>query len=143
MPRCDSCPSRSPSTSIPGKNIPSTSALGVQFNQNRLTGTAEDTGTIIPPAKLGKLDLKIEQQLVNPYLGIGGNFFYFDQRPPLGDGGRVGRGLHRRPKGQLDPVRPSAALLDAAVRVEEKRIQDYADQFRWWPVAKLMVTYSF
>jgi hypothetical protein len=118
-------------------------SLGVQFNQNRLTGTAEDDGTLIPPAKLGKLSLELEQQLVNPYLGIGGNFLYFDRAHHWALGGELGVAYTGEPKGSLNRAGPPAPLFDAAGRAEEKRVQDYADQFKWWPVAKLMVTYSF
>jgi hypothetical protein len=60
-------------------------SAGMMFNQNSLTGETGDTGTIIidghpfPVETTGTLHLKVEQQLVNPYLSIGGNFFYFDR----------------------------------------------------------------
>src|SRR6267378_964811 len=118
-------------------------SLGVQFNQNRLTGSATDTGTIIPPEKLGTISLKIEQQLVNPYLSIGGNFFYFDRAHHWAMGGELGLAYTGEPKVNLTRNGVPSAILDAALRAEEAKIQDYADQFKWWPVAKLMVTYSF
>ena len=118
-------------------------SLGVLFNQNRLTGTADDTGTIIPPARLGKLDLVIEQQLVNPYLGIGGNFCYFDHAHHWALGGELGVAYTGDPKVSLTRSGTPNGIIDAAVHREEKRVEDYADQFKWWPVAKLMVNFSF
>ena len=37
---------------------------------------------------------------------------------------------------------PNAAI-DTAVRNAQNRLQRYADQFKWWPVLKLQVTYTF
>lgn len=118
-------------------------SVGVQFNQNRLTGTAVDTGIIIPPAVLGTLNLNLEQQLVNPYLSIGGNFFYFDHAHHWAMGGELGVTYTGDPKVSLTRTGPPSALLDAALRAEQNRIEDYANQFKWWPVVKLTVSYSF
>jgi hypothetical protein len=38
---------------------------------------------------------------------------------------------------------PPAPLIDAALRNQQKRVQNFADQFKWWPVAKIFVSYSF
>jgi|KBSMisStaDraftv2_1062788.scaffolds.fasta_scaffold377655_2 hypothetical protein len=118
-------------------------SVGLQFNQNRLTGTAEDTGTIIPPEKLGALNLTVEQQLVNPYLSVGGNFFYFDHAHHWAMGGELGVAYTGDPKVTLTRSGPPSALLDAAVQYEKGRIEDYANNFKWWPVVKLTVTYAF
>ena len=37
---------------------------------------------------------------------------------------------------------PSEAL-DAVLQYEKEQIEDYADKFRWWPVVKIYVGYSF
>ena len=65
-------------------------SVGLLFNQNQLTGSATDSGAIIPPASLGTLNLNIEQQPVNPYLSIAGNFFYFDHAHHWALGGELG-----------------------------------------------------
>jgi hypothetical protein len=118
-------------------------SVGLQFNQNRLTGTAEDTGTIIPPETLGTLSLEIKQQLVNPYVSIGGNFFYFDHAHHWAMGGELGVTFTGDPEVSLTRSGSPSAGADAALLVEKNRIEDYANQFKWWPVVKLMVTYSF
>lgn len=118
-------------------------SVGLQFNQNRLTGTAEDAGNIIPPEKLGTLSLKVEQQPVNPYLSIGGNFFYFDHAHHWALGGELGVAYTGEPDVSLNRTGPPSALLDAAVRYEQQQVKEYAEKFMWWPVVKLMVTYSF
>jgi hypothetical protein len=118
-------------------------SVGMQFNQNRLTGSAVDSGTIIPPERLGSLNLDVHQQLVNPYLSIGGNFFYFDSGHHWALGGELGVAYTGDPQVNLTRSGPSSRVLDAAVHYEEGRIHDYAEKFMWWPVVKLMVTYSF
>jgi hypothetical protein len=57
-------------------------------------------------------------------------------------GGELGVAYTGEPKVSLTSSR-SGPLIDEALRTEQGRIQDYANQFKWWPVAKLMVTYSF
>jgi hypothetical protein len=118
-------------------------SVGVQFNQNRLTGVGDDTGTILPPARAGTLELSIEQQPVNPYLSIGGTLLYFDKAHHWALGGELGVAYTGDPKVSLARTGPPAPLLDAAVKIEEGRIVDYAEQFQWWPVLKLTVSYSF
>lgn len=118
-------------------------SVGMQFNQNRLTGTAEDTGTIIPPEKLGSLDLDIHQQPVNPYLSIGGNLLYFDHAHRWALGGELGVAYTGNPDVSLTRSGTPSPLLDAAVLYEQGRVEDYAKKFMWWPVVKLMVSYSF
>lgn len=124
-------------------------SVGVMFNQNRLTGTADQVGTIVidgqpfPAVDVGKLDMKIEQRLVNPYLSIGGNFFYFDRAHRWAMGGELGVAYTGDPSVSLTRSGPESALIDAAVDAAERKLHDYADKFRWWPVLKLAVTYSF
>ena len=117
-------------------------SAGLQFNQNQLTGTAVDNGSIIPPAVLGTLHLNVEQQPVNPYLGIGGNFFYFDRAHHWAMGGELGVAYTGEPKVSLTSSR-SGPVIDAGLRYEQNRIHDYATKFEWWPVVKLAASYSF
>jgi hypothetical protein len=115
-------------------------SVGLQFNQNRLSGTAVDTR--IPASLLGTLSLNIEQQPVNPYLSIGGNFFYFDHAHHWAMGGELGVTYTGDPKVSLTSTR-SGPGLDAALRYEQSQIEDYANKLKWWPVLKLTVSYSF
>ena len=109
-------------------------SAGVQFNQNRVTGTANGIAPFF-----GTLNLNIEQQPVNPYLSIGGNFFYFDRAHHWAMGGELGVAYTGDPKVNLT----SSNDLEGPRHRAEDQIKDYANQFRWWPVVKLMVTYSF
>ena len=119
-------------------------SVGMLFNQNRLTGTASGNDTIIPGENLGTLKLNIEQQPVNPYLSIGGNFFYFDRAHHWAMGGELGVYYTGDPKVSLTRSDGrSSASSDAVLQAQEKRITDYANKFRWLPVLKLNVSYSF
>jgi hypothetical protein len=111
-------------------------SLGVLFNQNELTGTASDTGSIIIN---GQLNMKVQQQPVNPYISIGGNFFYFDHAHHWALGGELGVAYFGEAKVSLSG--PGAA--DAVLNGVQNGLQRYADQYQWWPVAKLNVSYSF
>jgi hypothetical protein len=125
-------------------------SLGIMFNENELTGSATGAGdlniggNVFPGGSVGTLHMRIEQQLVNPYLSIGGNFFYFDRGHHWAMAGELGVAYTGNPDVSLTRSGglPSSAI-DEAVKVQEEKLKDYADQFRWWPVVKLMVTYSF
>jgi len=120
--------------------------VGMMFNQNQLTGNTTGDGTITignGTVLIGTLDLKIKQQPVNPYLSIGGNLFYFDRAHRWALAGELGVVYTGDPSVSLTRSGPASPLLDAALAIEQQKIQDYAEKFQWWPVAKLAVTYSF
>jgi hypothetical protein len=128
-------------------------SFGWLFNQNELTGSASGSGTItiggIPFSRdnVGSLDLKVRQQWVSPYLSFGGNFLYFDHAHHWALGGVLGVAYTGDPQVSLTRSGgvsgPLGSVIDAAVNREQKNVQNYADQFKWWPVAKLFVTFSF
>ena len=127
-------------------------SAGVLFNQNQITGTSTGLGPITIGGQtfqfsdVGSLNLKVEQQLVNPYLSIGGNFLYFDHAHHWALGGELGVAYTGEPKVSLTRSGSSGPLgsaIDAAVRHEQQKAQNWADQFKWMPVVKLMVTYAF
>jgi len=123
-------------------------SAGLMLNQNRLTGSA-DSGTIIVDGQpvtiesLGQLDMKVEQQPVNPYLSIGGNLFYFDRARRWAFGGELGVVYTGDPQTSLTRSGPPSALADAALASAQQQLDHYAEKFKWWPIAKLQVTFSF
>ena len=123
-------------------------SAGILFNENQLTGTSSGFGPItiggypIHFEDMGVLNLKAQQQLVNPYLSIGGNFFYFDHAHHWALGGELGVAYTGDTTVSLTSSRHTA-VIDAAVNYEQRKAQDWVNQFKWWPVLKLMVTYSF
>lgn len=124
-------------------------SVGVLFNQNKLTGSASGDQTInldgetFTIDRVGSLNLKIEQQAVNPYLGIGGTLFHFDHAHRWALGGELGVAYTGDPKVSLTRSGTYNPAIDAAVRREQNKAQDYANQYKWYPVIKLNVSYSF
>jgi len=125
-------------------------SFGWLFNQNEVTGSvSENNGTIIidghpfPSDRVGSLNLNIRQQPVSPYLSIGGNFFYFDHAHHWAMGGELGVAYTGDPKVNLTRSGPNAPLVDAAVSAAQIGAQHWADQFRWLPVGKITVSFSF
>ena len=127
----------------PWKNSSFHISAGLMFNQNKVTGTANASGTItiagetFPVASVGTLNLKMEQELVNPYLGIGGNFFYFDRAHRWAMGGELGLAYTGEPDASLTRSGPAAPLVDQAVSRAQRTLQDNANHYKWWPVLKL------
>jgi len=59
-------------------------SVGMLVNQSEASGSVSSTGSITvdgQPVEIrsGEIKMKIQPQPVNPYLSIGGNFFYFDR----------------------------------------------------------------
>jgi hypothetical protein len=122
-------------------------SLGMMFNQNELTGTANGSASITLGDRTidrsGSLHLKVEQQPVNPYLGIGGTFFYFDHAHHWGLNGELGVAYTGEAKVSLTQPGADTRVIDAGLRHEEGAIQDLANKLQWYPVLKIAVTYSF
>jgi hypothetical protein len=124
-------------------------SAGMLFNQNQLTGDSTGLGPVtiggevFDFANVGSLHLKIHQQEVDPYLSIGGNFLYFDHAHHWALGGELGVAYTGGASVSLTRTGPAAPLIDAAVSREQQKAQDWANQFKWMPIVKLMVTYSF
>jgi hypothetical protein len=120
-------------------------SLGALFNQNRLSGTAAvgagQTVTINGTTYNGpvNLGLSIKQEAENPYLTVGGNL-YFDHAHHISLGGQLGIIYTGEPKITYmasPPVTPSDE------QAERNKIQHYAKNFKFWPVAKLSLNVSF
>jgi hypothetical protein len=124
-------------------------SLGIMFNQNELKGSATGDGTItldgqtFTRAEVGSLHMKVEQKLVNPYLTIGGNLFYFDRAHHWAFVGELGVAYTGEPSVSLTRSGPASPAVDAALQGAEKRLENFANDYKWWPVLKLAVTYSF
>jgi len=124
-------------------------SVGALLNQNEVTGGADRSGTLtidghpLPLRRDGELSMKIQQQPVNPYLSIGGNFFYFDSAHHWAVGGELGVAY----TGEADVSQTWTGVHDrvtaAALHLAKRHLEDYAGQFEWWPVAKLSLSYSF
>jgi hypothetical protein len=128
-------------------------SVGMMFNQNQITGTSSGFGPVnlgghtIEASDVGVLNLKIQQQVVDPYLSIGGNFLYFDHAHHWALGGELGVAYTGTPIMSLTSSGRFSGgghdAIDAALGQEKAKAQDWANKFAWFPVIKLMVTYSF
>ncbi|HSU54578.1 MAG TPA: hypothetical protein VLT36_11010 [Candidatus Dormibacteraeota bacterium] len=122
-------------------------SVGMLVNQSELTGSVSTTGSINvggEPVEVNprEISIKIQPQPVNPYLSIGGNFFYFDRAHHWAMYGELGVAYTGDTKVSLDRTRDSS-ISDETVNKVKDRLRNYGDQFQWWPVLKLAVTYSF
>ena len=129
-------------------------SLGMMFNQNQITGSSSGFGPVtiagqtFEASDFGVLNLKVQQQVVDPYLTIGGNFLYFDHAHHWALGGELGLAYTGTPIISLTREGRFAGggghdAIDAALGQEKEKAQDWADKFTWLPIIKLMVTYSF
>jgi hypothetical protein len=126
-------------------------SAGIFFNQNELTGTSSDTttpltidGITFPAGTVGTLHMKIEQQPVNPYISIGGTFFYFDKKRHWSLSGELGVVYAGEPEVSLTRTGGIAnPAIDAAITAEEQELEDYAERYQFYPILKLALNYSF
>jgi hypothetical protein len=134
---------------FPWKNRSFRVSLGVAFNQNELKGTASPTagtmvtiGTTTVVAGPGdRVDLRIRQQAVAPYLSIGGNLLYFDKAHRWALAGELGVMYTGRSK--VDLTTTSGLITAADLATERAEIKRYADRVQFWPVLKLGVNFHF
>lgn len=117
-------------------------SVGALFNENHLTGTA--TGNSISlngNTYSGTLNLDIKQQVVDPYVAIGGNV-YFDKKHHLSLGAELGVFYTGDPRVSLVAnTTPTAPNSD--VQAEQDQIKHYARDAEFWPVVKVSLNYSF
>lgn len=117
--------------------------VGALFNQNRLSGSANTAANPInlPDGQpyAGTLTLNIKQEIINPYLGIGGNL-YFDSGHHVSIGGELGVIYTGDPRVSLTANPDSDPT---GVQEEKNNIQHYAKDFQFWPVIKVSLNYSF
>ena len=117
-------------------------SVGALFNENHLTGTATGNNISLNGTTYsGTLNLDIKQQVVDPYVAIGGNL-YLDRRHHLSLGGELGVFYAGNPRVSLTantvpPANPSD------VQAEQDKVKHYAKDAEFWPVAKVSLNYSF
>lgn len=141
----------------PWKSHPFHFSIGLLVNENRLDGssyfsskqTYRLAGTTYAAPDVGHLNSRITQNSVAPYLGFGGNLFYFDPAHHWALTGELGvtylggasADLHR--SGGVANDTALGSQINHSVNAEVGRVRDFGDDFQWWPVARLGVSYSF
>ena len=125
-------------------------SAGVMFNQNMLLGDSTFNGSFVnlggflfPAAALGTIHMEINQQLVNPYLSVGGNFLYFDHAHHWALGGELGVAYTGDPSVNLSRFASTTLAIARGLINEQGKVHDYAKTFEWWPVANIFISYSF
>jgi len=112
-------------------------SVGALLNQNRLSGSS--TGTItINGNTYGDPVLSIKQEAENSYLTVGGNL-YFDHAHHVSLSGQLGFIYTGQPRVSFTAV----GVSPADQQTEQNKIQHYANDFKFWPVVKVGLNYSF
>ena len=87
--------------------------------------------------------MSIKHQLVNPYLRIGGNLFYFDHAHRWALAGELGAAYTGDSRISLSRSGAGNPAIDDSLDNARDRLRSYANQVHLFPVAKLSLTYSF
>jgi hypothetical protein len=126
----------------PWKNRSFRISAGVLFNQNEFTGTSvgdvEINGITYPGEQL---NVEITQDDVCPYISIGGAFCYFDRAKRWSLGGEIGVAYTGSPNVFL--TNPTGGIPPGELASERQDIEDDAEDFKFWPVLKLYVSFQF
>jgi hypothetical protein len=131
-------------------------SFGVLINQNKFTGTATTNGlpnttfTIndqpyVQSGFPGGLQLEVKQQLLSPYLSVGGSI-YLDKSRHWAVSGELGVAYTGSPKVSLTAPNHDVAFdpnISSDLEAEEKKIQKDADKYKFYPIVKIGVSYSF
>ena len=136
-------------------------SLGVLLNQNRVTATAPNSGVsgsafilnnnpYLQSGLTNGLDLEVKQQSLSPYLSVGGSF-YLDKSRHWSLNGEIGVAYTGSPKVSLtapnhDPSLDNPAnpfVLADDLNAEESKISKDADKYKFYPIVKIGVSYSF
>lgn len=130
--------------------------VGALINQNRIRGNVPDPGvpgtTIVTIGantydvnQLQGLNLGIEQQSVSPYLSIGGNF-YLDKAKHWSIGAELGVAYTGSPDSKISIGNPAIASNPGFIadrQSEESQINDKISDYKFYPIVKLSVSFSF
>ena len=128
--------------------------VGILLNQNELTGVAPkdqvanrtfyeigSSGNSYDSAAIGDLNLTIKQQPISPYLSIGASY-YFDKAKHWSLSGELGVAYTGNPEVTLTTGVPNT-VPQQDLNAEAKQIQDTASKYKFFPILRIGVNYSF
>jgi len=128
--------------------------VGLLLNQNQLEGVVPqnpvnganfipigDAGNSYDSAAIGDLNMKIEQWPVSPYLSIGASW-YLDKAKHWSLSGEIGVAYTGNPDVTLTTGNPGT-VAPSDLASEADQLQDWADKYKFWPILKIGVNYSF
>ncbi|SDS56865.1 hypothetical protein SAMN05216421_1763 [Halopseudomonas xinjiangensis] len=127
---------------------------GVVHNGTDLTGDARPTSTgtveigdrIFNAQEIGSVDADVDFNRIAPYLGIGYGKPFWQRFSLSADLGVTYQGspdatIRVRPGSGVDPV--TQARLEQAAAQEERDLEEELDGFKYYPVARVGLTYVF
>jgi hypothetical protein len=117
---------------------------GVLLNENHLTGSANGNNLNFGGTTYighGTANLDIKQQLVDPYVSIGGNI-YFDKAHHWSLGGELGAFYTGEPRVDFT-ANTTPPASQQSVQSEQNEIKHYAKDAEVLPVLELSLNYSF
>lgn len=124
-------------------------SAGLAFNGNEISNTATFTedqqvgDNVYTPAELGALSLDVDLgNRVVPYVGVGGVAFHFDKARRWSLGWEAGVMITGSPDVSLRSSNSTSAL-DADIELERQSIKNDLDGFKFWPVLKIVLSFSF
>ncbi len=139
-------------------------SFGVLINQNRFNATVKDSGIFdstyifndVPffQSSVGDINLEVKQQVLSPYLSVG-TAFYFTKSKRWALSGELGVAYTGSPRVSLSTpnsiVDANEAILvpggfttyGESLRAEEAKIQKDAEKYKFYPIVKIGVSYSF
>lgn len=125
---------------------------GVLFNGNRFTAVApqQAPGAVSVPlgtsggidsAAIGDLRMKVDQNTIAPYIGVGYNWALGKEKRWT-IGGEVGVAFAGSPEVTLTRSNGPDAI-DAQVAIEQQQLEDDLDKYTVYPIIKVSVGFSF
>jgi hypothetical protein len=142
----------------PWKNRSFRFTAGVLFNQNELTGRVPNPGT--PGTRifigdqgrdydvsddLNGLNMKVDQDEFSPFLSVGGNFF-LDRAKRWSITGELGVAYTGSPSATISIGNPTTVLspdFQEDKAAEEKQLEDKMEDYKFYPIVKFGVNFSF
>jgi hypothetical protein len=128
--------------------------VGILLNQNQIEGVAPQdpvaNRTFIPigtsgasydSAAIGDLNMKIEQWPVSPYLSVGASWF-LDKAKHWSLSGELGVAYTGNPDVTLTTSNPGT-VNPADLASETQQLEDWASKYKFYPIVRLGVNYSF
>ncbi|MFO1514735.1 MAG: hypothetical protein U1F83_17800 [Verrucomicrobiota bacterium] len=123
--------------------------VGIMLNQNQVEGQVPQdpvfgntfidiNGTSYDSASIGDLNMKLEQNLVAPYVSIGMSF-YLDKQKHWSLGGELGVAYTGTPDVTLSTS--SGLVPQQDLNAEAQQIEDGA--WKFYPIVKVSLNYSF
>jgi hypothetical protein len=128
--------------------------VGIMLNQNEYTGVANQdpvanrtyinigsSGNSYDSAAIGDLNMKVEQQPLSPYLSIAYSY-YFDKAKHWSLSGELGVAYTGNPDVTLTTGIPGT-VPQQDLNAEAQQLEDTFSKYKFYPILKIGVNYSF